>query len=199
MSFSAIIPVAQMAAANQALAAQGFGERNFAVPCYGSTGITHAALHAWGDPAFVAAVKAIAGVVWTEEASDPVAKTAAMITARGAVWGDQAPPMPATGNVQANAMFQRDGQMWRVIQAHNRSVYGGDPAQYASLMRQIRNPYTVAAWRQPIDAFDAYKLVNPFTGQPDRCTHNGSTWRVTQADGSGNNVWAPGAFGWTQA
>ena len=27
---------------------------------------------------------------------------------------------------------------------------------------------------------------------------NGFTWKVTQADGSGNNVWEPGVFGWTK-
>ena len=26
----------------------------------------------------------------------------------------------------------------------------------------------------------------------------GFTWKVTQADGSGNNVWEPGVFGWTK-
>lgn len=25
---------------------------------------------------------------------------------------------------------------------------------------------------------------------------NGFTWKVTQADGSGNNVWEPGVYGW---
>lgn len=29
-------------------------------------------------------------------------------------------------------------------------------------------------------------------------THNGFTWKVTQADGSGNNVWQPGVYGWTK-
>ena len=32
----------------------------------------------------------------------------------------------------------------------------------------------------------------------DTCTYSGKTWKVTQADGSGNNVWEPGVFGWTQ-
>ena len=52
-------------------------------------------------------------------------------------------------------------------------------------------------WVQPLDQFAAYKLVNPFTGQGDRCTHNGKTWYVSQADGAGSNVWAPGVYGWT--
>ena len=47
-------------------------------------------------------------------------------------------------------------------------------------------------------ANDAPKPVNPFSGKPDQRTHNGFTWKVTQADGSGNNVWEPGVFGWTK-
>ena len=26
----------------------------------------------------------------------------------------------------------------------------------------------------------------------------GKTWKVTLADGSGNNVWTPGEYGWTE-
>jgi hypothetical protein len=66
----------------------------------------------------------------------------------------------------------------------------------ALVRRWARVPGSVAPWVQPLDQFDAYKLLNPFTGQPDKATHNGQTWRVSQADGAGNNVWAPGAFGW---
>lgn len=56
MSMCAIIPVASLIAANAALESQGFGPRNFSVPAYGGTGVTHAALHAWEDAAFTAAV-----------------------------------------------------------------------------------------------------------------------------------------------
>lgn len=82
MSICAIIPVASSAAANAALEAQGFGIGNFSVPAYGATGATHAALHAWGDPPFNAAVKAIAGVVYAEGTGDPVARTKALIEAQ---------------------------------------------------------------------------------------------------------------------
>lgn len=66
------------------------------------------------------------------------------------------------------------------------------------LICRIGEPGVVCAWWQSIYAFDAPKLVNPFTGKPDQRTHNGFTWKVTQADGSGNNVWEPGVFGWTK-
>lgn len=52
MSIVAIVPVAQMAAANLAMEEAGFGPGNFSVPAYGATGATHAALHAWEDAAF---------------------------------------------------------------------------------------------------------------------------------------------------
>ena len=64
----AIIPAANLQSANAALAAAGFGPGNFSVASFTGAIATHAALHAWGDPAFSAAVKAIAGVVWQEQA-----------------------------------------------------------------------------------------------------------------------------------
>ena len=59
-----------------------------------------------------------------------------------------------------------------------------------------------AAGDQPLDQFDAYLLLNPFTSQPDQVTHLGQTWRVSQASGTGGplgdfNTFAPGVFGWT--
>lgn len=58
MGIVAIVPVANLAAANASLQAQGFGPGNFSVPAYGATGATHAALHAWDDPAFSAVINA---------------------------------------------------------------------------------------------------------------------------------------------
>lgn len=180
----------------------GFGPRNFSVPAYGATGATHAALHAWGDPAFVAAVKATPGVVWEESEGDPVSRTQALIAAQGAKWGDQAPMLPTSGNATAGTLYAYDRsgtrELWYCIQTFSRSTYGDLPEAYPALIRRIRVPGTVAEWVQPIDQYDAYKLGNPFTGKPDECTHNGFTWYVSQADGSGNNVWQPGVFGWTK-
>jgi hypothetical protein len=87
--------------------------------------------------------------------------------------------------------------LWSCIQTFDRTTFPLPPSNYPALIRQARVPGTAVPWRQPIDQFDAYKLVNPFTGEGDLCTHNGDTWYVTQADGAGNNVWEPGVFGWT--
>lgn len=202
MSLCAVIPVENLVAANATLAAAGYGPRNFSVPAYGATGATHAALHAWNDAAFIAAVKAIPGVVWEESVGDPVARTQALIAAQGAKWGAQAPMLPTTGNATAGTLYayNRNGtrELWYCIQTFSRTTYGAVPETYPALIRRIRIPGTVAAWVQPLDQYDAYKLVNPFTGKPDECTFGGFTWYVSQADGSGNNVWQPGAFGWTK-
>lgn len=187
MSICAIIPVASLAAANAALAAQGFGIGNFSVPAYGATGATHAALHAWDDPPFNAAVKAIAGVVYAEGTGDPVARTKALIEAQGAKWGAQAPALPTSGNVTAGSLYRLGDSLWSVIQSFNRATYGADPSTYPALIRRVRDPYKREPWRQPLDQHDSHKLINPFTGKADETEHGGKLWR-TKVD---NNVWEP--------
>ncbi len=188
-SLCAIIPVANLAAANASLEAAGFGPRNFSVPAYGATGATHAALHAWNDAAFIAAVGAIPGVVLDNSSGDPVARTQALIAAHGAKWGAQAPALPTTGNVTAGGLYRFEDGMWSVIQTFNRTTYGAHPSTYPALLRRLRDPYKTEAWRQPLDQFDSFKLVNPFTGKADTALHGGKTWR-TKVD---NNVWEPTA------
>ncbi len=198
MSLCAIIPVANLLAANETLSEAGFGPNNFSVPCYAGPGATHAALHSWNIPAFAAAVKALPGVMWEESDGDPVTRTNALIQAQGAKWGAQAPALPTTGNAVANTLYRyTDDSMWWCIQTFSRTTYSAHPSTYPALIRRVRVPGSVEAWTQPLDQWDSYKLVNAFTGLPDRCTHNGQTWKVTQADGSGNNIWTPGQFGWT--
>lgn len=207
MSICAIVPVANMAAANASLQTAGFGPGNFSVPAYGGTGVTHAALHAWDDPAFLAALKALPNVVVDDgtraegqppASTDPITRTRELIEAQGAKWGAQAPALPTSGNVTAGSLYRHGDSLWSVIQAFDRSTYGADPATYPALIRRVRDPYKIEAWRQPIDQYDSYKLVNPFTNKPDESTFGGKSWKVSQADGSGNNVWQPGAFGWVE-
>jgi hypothetical protein len=61
-NFSAIIPAADMDAANAILEAQGHGAGNFSVPIKtpAATAATRAGLHAWSDPVFLAHVEALA-------------------------------------------------------------------------------------------------------------------------------------------
>ncbi len=199
MSIAAIIPVTSLASANATLQSAGFGPNNFSVAAYGNGNPTHAALHAWPDAAFQAAVQAIPGVSVNIGTGDPVSRTAALITAAGAQWGDQAPPLPTSGNALANTLYRyNETELWWCIQTFNRTTFNQPPATYPALIRRSRRPGEILPWVQPIDGFSAYKLVNGFTGLPDRVTHLGQTWAVSQADGSGNNVWQPGVFGWVQ-
>ena len=198
MSLCAILPVSSLLAANTALESAGFGPSNFNVVSFTGGKATHAALHAWDDPVFTAAVKAIAGVVTNEGTGDPVARTLALITAQGAKWGAQAPELPTSGSVTAGSLYRHDDSLWSVIQTFSRTTYPAIPSTYPALIRRTIVPGVRAPWVQPIDQFNAYKLVNPFTGKPDEVTHAGKKWKVTLADGAGNNVWAPGAYGWSE-
>ena len=194
--FSASIPVASMVAANTSLAALGFGPKNFSVPTYTDKAVpTYAILHSWGHAAFEAAVAAISGVAITHEGTDPLATAKTAATTIGGAFAASAKPL--TGTVTPGLYLDSVGTLWWVIQSYNTATYP-DPTVLPALIRRARIPGEVQTWVQPIDQYDAYKLINPFTGTGDVCTYNGKTWRVTQADGSGNNVWEPGVFGWTE-
>lgn len=189
-----------MLAANASLQTAGYGPSNFSVAAYtGASAVpTFGALHSWVGGAFATAVKALPGVVWEEGAGDPGTRTVALIQAQGARWGARAPDLPTSGNAIANTLYRyTDDSLWWCIQTFSRTTFNAPPATYPALIVEARIPGEIRPWGQPVTAFNAYKLVNPFTGQPDRVTHNGSTWFVSQADGSGNNIWEPSVFGWT--
>lgn len=218
MSIAAIVPVDKMAAANAALEAAdtvtghpGFGPNNFSIPSYTGASVTHGSLHSWDDPDLLAKLLTLDGVIVEDTSNpadpdgptDPVGATTAQMAAVGSQWGEDAPPLPDTGMTVAGELYSYvteagETQLWSCIQAFDRTTYPAPPATYPALIRQARIPGTVDPWRQPIDQFDAYLLLNPFTGAPDQCTHNASLWVVSQADGSGHNVWEPGVFGWTE-
>lgn len=217
MTIAASIPVANLMAANAELEAKGFGPNNFRIPVY-TTGPapTHATLHCGGNVRdasgneeypgshnFLATIKALDGVQFydpDEPEADQISAPKARVREAcpsGSKFGFYVEPL--AGSVTAgNLYYTVDGDsrlLWWVIQSYDADVYS-DPTVIPALVRRARVPGVVEPWVQPIDQYDAYKLENPFTGQPDRVTHAGQTWDVTQADGSGNNVWAPGVFGW---
>lgn len=205
MSMVAIISVANLLAANDRLnntantpGKKSHGPNNFSVPAYTGAAATHGALHSWSDPEFEADVKSIASVVWEISDGDPVTRTQALITAQGAKWGAHSPQLPNTGNVTAGSLYLYDNLLWLVIQTFNRTTYSSHPSTYPALIRRVHTPGELQPWKQPLDQHDAYKLVNKLNGKSDQCTHNGFTWKVTQADGAGNNVWEPGVYGWTK-
>jgi len=191
MNFSASIPVAQMQTANETLENAGFGPNNFSVPSYDGPSPAFGLLHSWNDPVFEAAVDAIPGAVIQQGLANPIVTTSAL----AGEWSADAKPL--TGNVTPGLYRDAEDILWWVIQAYNTATYP-DPILIPALIRLAKVPGEVLPWVQPIDQFDAYKIVNAFTGKPDECTHNGEHWKVTQADGAGNNIWEPGVFGWTK-
>lgn len=192
MSITAIVPINKMAAANAYLEDEGFGPNNFSVPCFDEKGATHGVLHAWDDPAFTAKLKTLKAnfnVDWVEGEADPASLVTALATDTNTVWGAGAPDLPTAGPVAKGDIYRYGGVLWGVIQPFDRSVFGAPPATYPALIRQLIEPYTAMPWRQPIDQYDSYQLVNAFSGLPDRCTYAGKTW-ATKVD---NNVWPPAA------
>lgn len=195
MGIVAIIPVAQMAAANAALE-PSWGPLNFSVPAFGNGNPTHGCLHDWGTkPAFVAAIKAQAGVTWNEGTGDPAARLRTLLAAANAQWGAEAPPLPSSGMTVAGRHYRfNETELWLSIVAFDRSIWTGPPSGLAaSIIRRARWPGEILPWVQPIDQFDAYFTMNKFTGQPDRVTHNGRLWRSIVANVP--NVWPPGTAG----
>jgi hypothetical protein len=196
MSFSAAIPASLMQSANSTLAALGYGPGNFSVPAYSGAAPSFALLHSWNDATFQVAVTAISGVTIQQGESGPDVITIAAAQAVGSTWGNDATLL--AGIVSPGLHKDSLGKLWWVIQSYNTATWPDPSAPgLTALVVPARTPGEAVPWYQTFAA-DAFKLVNPFTGVGDICTHNGKTWRVTQADGSGNNVWAPGVFGWTE-
>lgn len=194
--FSAIIPVAQMASANAELEEQGFGPDNFSVPAYTTGQPTHGLFHAWNDPVFQAAVEAIPGVILNALPGDPTTLVTEVTGTVGATWAQNA--LPLEGVVTPGLHFYPvDGSLWNVIQQYDTNTWPDPNAPgLLALVVPARVPGAVTTWVQPINAFTAYLLINMFTGLPDEVEHNGQVWVVAQGDGSGNNIWEPGVFGW---
>lgn len=198
MSFSVSIPIASLAAANATLEAAGWGPGNFSIPVFvGSPMPQVAVLHHYAtDATFRAACVAIPGATVRDYGTLQIgmADTAAAL---GGHWGGDAPALVGTVTPGLYRATDADGGgLWWVIQAFDRAVFGLPLATYPALVRQARIPGEVTAWVQPIDANDAYRLINRFTGLPDHVTYSGQTWACAQGDGAGNNVWQPGVFGW---
>jgi len=209
MSFTAIIPVASMAAANAFLenvdgepGRGSWGPNNFSVPAYAGSSPTHALFHSWDIPGFIDDVVQIAGVVILDSSTidpesaivdTPIGITTEVAESVGATWGQAAKPLVG---VVTPGLYTHEDTYWWVLQQYNADQWS-DPLAVPALVLPARTPGVAAAWVQP-GANNGYKLLDPFTGLPETCIHNGKTWKVSQADGAGNNVWEPGVFGWVE-
>ena len=200
MGIVAILPAANLTAGNAALAPFGAGI-HFSVSGVAATGLTFGALHDWGtNAAYVAAIKALPGVVWNEGTGDPAVRLRALFAGVTTQWTADAPRLPSSGMTIAGRIYsypaavEGPDELWLSISAFNRTTFPLPPATYPSLLRQRRWPGDVLPWKQPIDGFDSYHAVDVITGQPDRVTHNGKTWDSLIA----NNVSQPGVANWRE-
>lgn len=91
--------------------------------------------------------------------------------------------------VKVDAWRRYGGKLYRCVQAHT-TQSDWTPDSVPALWQVKAAPGVIAEWTQPAGSHDAYKLG-------DQVTYNGQTWECTQVDANGNNVWAPGAYGWT--
>ena len=88
---------------------------------------------------------------------------------------------------EADTRVQHGSVLYRCLQAHT-AEEAWNPADAPSLWAKvlIPDPAVIPEWEQP-------DSTNPYmTG--DKVTHNGKTW-VSDVD---NNVWEPGAYGWSE-
>lgn len=194
MSFTCEIPVANIAAANAALAAQGHGAQNFTVPLWtgGALPSVAALHHIATDAVFRAHCAALPGAVIRDYVGMTVGMDATA-TAAGGRWGNNAPLLQG----QVTPGLYRDpagGALWWVIQAFDRAVFNAALSTYPALVTPARTPGEVTPWVQPLGGADSYQAVNPFTGQPDRVSHNGKTWDCLTA----TNVSTPGVANWRE-
>jgi hypothetical protein len=96
------------------------------------------------------------------------------------------PKWTAGRSVLVDELYQYDGGLYKVIQAHTTQASWTPPVAPA-LFAKVAVPGTIPAWSQPAGAHDVYQ-------SGDQVTHNGSTWE-SDID---NNVWEPGVYGWTE-
>jgi chitodextrinase len=78
--------------------------------------------------------------------------------------------------------------LYKVLTAHTSQADWqpiGSPSLFAKVL--IPDENTIYAWEQP-------DSTNPYM-KGDKVSHNGKIW-VSDID---NNVWEPGAFGWSEA
>jgi hypothetical protein len=179
MSFSAIIPAANLAAANATLQAQGYGPGNFSVPLrVGPTDAeaSHVGMNAIaGSAAFRAAVAALPGVSMRDAPLGAV-EFAPHTTAQALRW--EGPENWIASPVMIGAQRSYSGKTWESLVDYN---VWTPPVAWREV---VVTGYP--AWVQPTGAHDAYALGFIVT-------HLGQNWISDYAA----NVWAPGAFGWT--
>lgn len=182
MTISATIPVESVGAANAELDELGFGPSNFSVPLRdGAEGATHAGLHCWDNPAFLAALQSLSypGLVvrpTQEGESSEAVMFSTHCTEQTLEWSD--PTLWFENPVMTGDQRTYGGKTWESLVDYN---VWEPPVGWREVVAE-----GYPDWVQPTGAHDSYALG-------DRVTHNGSDWE----SGYAANVWEPGVFGWT--
>jgi hypothetical protein len=177
MSISATIPVADLASANATLEALGHGPGCFSVPLRtGAAEATHAGLHAWDDPVFLASLQSIPNVVITTtgEGSEGFE---AHTQSQALEWSD--PTNWFQNPVMKGDTRSHGGKNWESLVDYN---VWEPPVNWREIVVDGH-----PAWVQPTGSTDAYPAGF-------KVTHNSKTW-TSDLDA---NVWEPGVFGWTE-
>lgn len=221
-SLSILLPAAMGHEWNAVLEHHGMGPHNISVLCWSTAGLM-IGCHAWegtaarytdpGRPSFMTQPRynEIRSAIITSDlplaSSTGAAAFGALAAAQGRSW--QLPLLPAAGSgatvtvgefyrTQAVSGPQQPFPVVRVIQTHQRDDESHtDLTQLMALFEPQRDPFRPAPWVAPSGTVGAYRMTN-LIGGPERATHNGLLWQVSQTDGAGNNVWAPGEFGWVE-
>ena len=126
--------------------------------------------------------------------SEAKASISALVALREAVTDEQASAVPAlyptwrSGvDYAAGIRVLYNGTLYKVLTAHtSQDDWAPDaaPSLFAKVL--IPDETIIPEWQQP-------DSTNPYM-KDDKVTHNGKTW-VSDID---NNVWEPGAYGWTE-
>lgn len=94
-----------------------------------------------------------------------------------------------TGDIVKHGLNQdNETQLYYIVQPHISSETNNPEVE--ALYKKIGfTENNISIWTQPYGGTDAYKIG-------DIVSHNNKIWKCTLADGSGNNIWEPGIYGW---
>lgn len=101
------------------------------------------------------------------------------------------PPIPEIGEwCEINKIYQYGTDKAKCLQEHNRMEYPIEttPALWLIIPTVVGYP----VWVRPTGAHDSYH-VGDIVHYPNI---DSPLWICTQGDGSGNNSWQPGVYGW---
>jgi hypothetical protein len=93
---------------------------------------------------------------------------------------------------EQGGLIRHNDQLYQINQEHtSQTHYPPDSEGVTALYSKTVPDNVIPVWVQPTGAHDSYQ-VGDFVQWPE-----GTVWECTAGDGSGNNSWEPGVYGWT--